>query len=203
MAFALSAGNAFGLLAMALCFASFVVKSMATLRWLAIAANASFMLYGWMESVALSVVFNAILLPVNARRLWEIRRTSAEIARAGRDSPVSQWLLPMMVRRSFRAGDVLFRKGDCADRIFYVSAGRLRMLEAGRTAESGDLIGEIGAFSPDNARTQTVVCETDCEVFWMTCEMVYRLYYQNPALGFYFMRLVAQRLLRDSEAAKA
>jgi len=61
-----------------MCFASFAVKSMATLRWLALAANACFMLYGWMESVALSLVFNAILVPVNARRLWEIRRLSAD-----------------------------------------------------------------------------------------------------------------------------
>src|SRR5215831_7762457 len=132
MNLALTAGNAFGLLAMVLCFASFAVKSMTTLRWLAIAANVCFMLYGWMESVALSLVFNAILVPVNARRLWEIRRLSAEIARAGRESPVSQWLLPLMTRRVFGEGDVLFRKGDRGEEIFYVSAGRLRIVEAGR-----------------------------------------------------------------------
>ena len=31
----------------------------------------------------------------------------------------------------------------------------------------------------------------------MTDEMIYRLYYQNPILGFYLMRLVVQRLLGD------
>jgi hypothetical protein len=31
----------------------------------------------------------------------------------------------------------------------------------------------------------------------MTDEMMFQLYYQNPRLGFYFMRLVAARLLRD------
>ncbi len=31
----------------------------------------------------------------------------------------------------------------------------------------------------------------------MTDEMRYRLYYQNPKLGFYFMRLIVGRLQRD------
>ena len=198
MSFALTAGNAFGLLAMALCLASFAVKSMATLRWLALAANACFMLYGWMESVALSLVFNAILVPVNARRLWEIRRLSAEIARAGRESPVSQWLLPHMTRRQLKAGEALFRKEDRADEIFYVASGLVRIAEAGRILGPGQLIGEIGLFSAEHRRTQSAVCDTDCELYSMSGEQIHRLYYQNPALGFYFMRLVAERLLRDS-----
>jgi hypothetical protein len=31
----------------------------------------------------------------------------------------------------------------------------------------------------------------------MTDEMMYHLYYQNPKLGFFFMRLIVERLLRD------
>ena len=41
------------------------------------------------------------------------------------------------------------------------------------------------------------MCETDGELYHMTAEMIFRLYYQNPKLGFYLMRLVAGRLLRD------
>jgi len=61
----------------------------------------------------------------------------------------------------------------------------------------GELIGEIGLFSPEKVRTMTVVCETDCELYQMTDEQIYRLYYQNPKLGFFFMRLIVERLLRD------
>jgi CRP/FNR family cyclic AMP-dependent transcriptional regulator len=195
-------GAALGTLAMALCFASFVVKSMAPLRALALSANVLFMAYGLLDSVMLSLVFNGILLPVNARRLWEIRKTSREIARATRDSPVSQWLLPHMTRRPFRAGEVLFRQGDKAEEIYYIASGRVRIEEAGRVLGPGELVGEIGLFSPDKRRTQSVVCDTDGELYWMTGEMIYRLYYQNPRLGFYFMRLLAQRLLRDAEVAR-
>lgn len=31
----------------------------------------------------------------------------------------------------------------------------------------------------------------------MTDEQIYRLYYQNPKLGFYFIQLIVERLLRD------
>ena len=43
----------------------------------------------------------------------------------------------------------------------------------------------------------TVVCDTDCELYQMTDAQIYRLYYQNPKLGFFFMRLIVERLLRD------
>ena len=102
-----------------------------------------------------------------------------------------------MQRRSFKAGEVLFRKGDTADKLIYVAGGRLRLAEIGQGVGSGELLGEVGLFSPDRKRTQTVVCETDGELYSMTDEMIFQLYYQNPKLGFYFMRLVAGRLLRD------
>jgi len=102
-----------------------------------------------------------------------------------------------MTRRAFKAGEVLFRKGDLADEIVYIASGQLRLQEHGELLGPGDLIGEIGLFSPDKRRTQSIVCETDGELYRMTGEMIYRLYYQNPKLGFYFMRLVVKRLLRD------
>jgi len=125
------------------------------------------------------------------------RRSTKEIARATQDSPVSQWLLPHMTRRPFKAGEVLFRKGDLADEIVYIASGEIRLKEADQLLGPGELIGEIGLFSLEKTRTQTVVCETDGELYRMTGEMIYRLYYQNPKLGFYFMRLVVKRLLRD------
>jgi CRP-like cAMP-binding protein len=73
----------------------------------------------------------------------------------------------------------------------------LKLAEIGRKIGPGELIGEIGLFSPDKKRTQTLVCESDGELYEMTDEMIFRLYYQNPRLGFYLMRLVVQRLLGD------
>ena len=193
----LDLGTALGLLGVGFCLASFAVKRMVPLRTLAIVGNVCFVAYGLVESLLPSLALNLVLLPLNVARLWEIEKLSKEIVRATQDSPISQWLLPHMRRRSFKAGEILFRKGDEADELIYVASGELRMAEIGERVGPGELIGEIGLFSPEKKRTQSLVCETDGELYHMTGEMIFRLYYQNPKLGFFLMRLVAQRLLRD------
>jgi CRP/FNR family cyclic AMP-dependent transcriptional regulator len=190
-------GTVLGSLGVVFSLASFVMKSMRPLRAIALVSNVCFLAYGYVETQFPSLLINAVLLPINAVRLWEITKLSKEIARATQDSPVSQWLLPHMQRRSFKAGEVLFRKGEMADKLIYVAQGELRLAEIGQPIGRGELIGEIGLFSPDKKRTQTLVCETDGELYYLTDEMIFQLYYQNPKLGFYFMRLVAGRLLRD------
>jgi hypothetical protein len=197
MTMTMDLGAVLGLLGVGFSFVSFVMKRMVPLRVLALGANVCFIGYGLAESLLPSLILNGALLPVNLRRLWEIRKLSQEIARATQESPVSQWLLPHMQRRPFRAGDVLFRKGDAADRLVYVASGELRLAESGGRIGPGELIGEIGLFSPERKRTQTVVCETAGELYQMTDEMMFQLYYQHPKLGFYLVRLIAERLLRD------
>jgi len=193
----LDLGTALGLVAAALYFTSYVMKSMLPLRALALASNIVFIAYGYFQSSLPELVLHSVLLPLNARRMWEIRKLTKEIARATQDSPVSQWLLPHMTRRAFKAGEVLYRKGDLADEVVYIASGQLRLQEHDQVLGPGELIGEIGLFSPDKKRTQSIICETDGELYRMTDEMIYRLYYQNPRLGFYFMRLIVERLLRD------
>jgi len=190
-------GETLGLLGVGFCVASFAVKSMIPLRALSIGGNVCFIGYGIVESLLPSLVLNAVLLPMNVLRLREITRLSQEITRATRESPISQWLLPHMHRRPFKAGEILFRKGDPANKLIYIASGAVRMEEIGERVGPGELIGEIGLFSPAKRRTQTLVCETDGVSYEMTEEMIFRLYYQNPKLGFYLMRLVVQRLLRD------
>ena len=198
----LTPGTMLGILGTGLTLASFAVRSMIPLRTLSLVGNVFLLVYGLVVyglvwSQLPSIAISCVLIPLNAVRLWEIRKLSSDIAQATQDTPVSQWLLPHMRHRSFRAGEVLFRKGDMADRLIYVSQGQLKMVEIGETLSAGALIGEIGLFSPEKRRTQTVVCETDGELYEMTDEMIFQLYYQNPKLGFYFMRVVAARLLRD------
>ena len=197
MDFTLDIGTVLAAIAMAFTFASFVMKRMLPLRVLALASNVCFIGYGLAAGVLPSIIINAVLLPVNARRLWEIKKMSKEIARATEMSPVEEWLLPHMHRRKFKQGEVLFRKGDAAHKVIYIARGQLKLVEIDQWVGPGELIGEIGLFSPDQTRTQTLVCTTDGELYEMTDEMIFQLYYQHPKLGFYFMRLVAGRLLKD------
>ena len=196
-------GTALGLLAAGLYFATYAVKHMLSLRILAIASNVFFIAYGIVHTAVPELVLHTVLLPLNARRMWQIRRLTAEIERATQDSPVSQWLLPHMTRRAFKAGEVLFRKGDPANEVVYIATGNLKVEGHEQVLGPGELIGEIGIFSPEKARTQTIVCETDGELYYMDDDMIYRLYYQNPKLGFFFMRLIVERLLRDVRRGSA
>lgn len=212
MNFAFDAITILGTLGVFLSLASFTMKRMLPLRMLAIAANVAFIAFAFavLENPATDpkaplpgLFLNAVLLPINARRIWEIRKLTSEIARATHDAPVSQWLLPHMQRRTFHAGDVLFRKGDRADRLIYIGRGELTLPEIDKPVRAGELLGEIGLFSPDNRRTQTLRADTDGELFEMTGEMLFQLHYQNPKLGFYMMRLLAERLLKDVQRREA
>jgi CRP/FNR family transcriptional regulator, cyclic AMP receptor protein len=185
-------------------FASFLMNGMVPLRVLAIASNLCLMAYGaslikyeGINSAWASLILQCALLPLNLKRLWDIKRLTAEIKSAKEYSPVSQSLLPYMTRCSFKPGEVLFRKGDEAHEIFYIASGQVMVEGRSELLGAGDFIGEIGLFSPERRRTKTVTCQTEVTIYRMTDEMIFQLYYQHPQIGFYFIRLVAQRLLRD------
>jgi hypothetical protein len=203
--------TAIGLLGGAFYLASHYMRAMVPLRVLSLGSNVLFITYGLLHVkfdlvafIALpEILLNVILLPMNAKRLVEILRLTKQIEAATEKSPVSEWLLPHMHLHKHHAGHVLFREGDKADEIFYVASGTLRLEGVGATIGAGNLVGEIALFSPDKKRTLTIVCETDCELYTMTDEQIYRLYYQNPKLGFFFMKLIVERLLRDVQRHKA
>ena len=197
--------TAIGILAGALYIASQFQKDMISLRVLALASNPLYLIFCVLDKdydiaqliVLPTFLVNFILLPINAKRLLDILRLTKQIEQATVESPVTEWLLPHMHLRKHKAGEVLFRKGDVADEIVYVASGTLKLQGIDHSIGPGELIGEIGLFSAEKVRTMTVVCDTDCELYQMTDAQIYRLYYQNPKLGFFFMRLIVERLLRD------
>ena len=190
-------------IAASLSFVSFTRRGMLPLRAFAIASNVFFVAYASIDALWPTAVLHAVLFPLNVKRLLDIRRLTAEVKRARAASDIAHLLLPHMSRRLRKAGDVLFRAGDTADSMIYVASGSLRIEGLAVELGAGELIGEIGLFAPDRKRTQTLVCATDCELYVMTDDMVFRLFYQDPSLGFYFMRLVVGRLQRDVERAAA
>jgi CRP-like cAMP-binding protein len=200
-----------GLLGGAFYLGSHYMRAMVPLRVLSLVSNVLLIVYAlfhmhfdWAKLIVLpEFLLNSILLPMNARRLVEIMKLTREIEKVTEKSPVSEWLLPHMHLHKHKAGHVLFHEGDEAEEIYYVASGRLRLEGVGATIGPDNLVGEIALFSPDKKRTLTIVCETDCDLYTMTDEQIYQLYYQNPKLGFYFMRLVVARLLSDVQRHKA
>jgi len=197
--------TAIGMLGGVFYLASHYMKAMVPLRALALVSSVLFVIFSLLHTnfdltkliVLPEFIVNAILLPINLKRLGEINRLTKQIEQATVESPVTEWMLPHMHLRKHKAGEVLFRKGDVADELVYVASGKLKLQDIDHVIGPGELIGEIGLFSAEKVRTLTVVCETDCELYQMTDQQIYRLYYQNPKLGFFFMRLIVERLLRD------
>jgi CRP-like cAMP-binding protein len=86
-------------------------------------------------------------------------------------------------------------EGDEADKFYYIERGSVRLPEIGITLGPGEIIGEIGIFSPFKERTTSAVCETDLTALVLSDHKVLELYYQNPEFGLYLGRMIIRRLL--------
>jgi CRP/FNR family cyclic AMP-dependent transcriptional regulator len=200
----MSIGYVFGFIGAALTVASYLMKSMLPLRMVALAANVFLVVYAlngphgpsW-PTVALYLA----MIPINAKKMLDIRHLVRAIENARADTPVSEWLLPHMTRRQAKAGQTLWKKGDKATEMLYVHSGHLNLLEYDEAIGPGAIVGEIGLFAPDNRRTRTIVCATHCTLYSLSADAMAKLYYQNPQLGFHVMRLIVARLMRDTEIA--
>jgi CRP-like cAMP-binding protein len=176
---------------------------MMPLRIVALAANVFLVAYAVINHSWPTMALYLAMIPINIKKVREIRSLVAAMATARADTPLSEWLLPHMTRREAKAGEVLWHKGDVATEMVYVHTGELQLLEHGTTLGPGALVGEIGLFAPDNRRTGSVSCRTDCTLYTLSSEGVAKLYFQNPKLGFHVMRLVVERLRNDADRAQA
>jgi hypothetical protein len=177
--------------------ATFCMNTMLPLRAVALSSNILFASYGFVEHLYPVLILHTILFPVNLMRLAQVRQLGGGI-RANTDADISMdKLIPFMRLRKLSAGTTLFRKGDIADRLFYIRDGTLEIGELGISSRAGELIGEIGIFAPDRKRMATAVCRTDCEVYELSEAKAKQLYFQDPSFGFAVLRLIIRRLLED------
>lgn len=192
----------FGFIGAALMVTSYLMKSMLPLRVVALVACLFLVLYGYLAAAMPTLLLYGALIPINIKKTLQIHKLVQAIKNAKSDTPVSQWLLPNMTRRTAKAGTILWKKGDVATEMLYLEAGSLRLVEYDEKLVPGSLVGEIGLFAPDNRRTLTLTCVSDCTLYSLSAEGMARLYYQNPKLGFHVMRLIVARLMNDAEKAR-
>jgi CRP-like cAMP-binding protein len=83
--------------------------------------------------------------------------------------------------------------------MYYIVSGRFRLVESGIELPVGAIVGELGMLSPSNVRTQTLECVEAGVVLSVSYDQVEQLYVQNPAFGFYFLRLASARLFQNIE----
>ena len=191
----------FGYLGALLTLTTFSMKTMLHLRMVGIVANFAFVTYGVVGEVYPVLLLHMTLLPLNVWRLWQLLRLTRQIKDARMGGLSMEWLKPFSRSKTVGAGEMLFRQGDPAADILFVLNGRFRVVEADVALEQGEVIGELGLITKEHRRTQTVVCEQDGTLLLLTYDEVRQMYYQNPRFGFFFLELVAERLMRDASRA--
>src|SRR6516162_10004770 len=145
-----------------------------------------------------SYPLHAVLFPINAVRLVQFQRLVRAMRGTPREDLSIQTLLPYMTQQKFAAGETLVRKGETADRLYYLVDGELEVVDFKKVLNSGALVGEIGVFAPNHQRTATIVCRTDCNVLALTESKAKQLYFQDRSFGFAVLQLIISRLIENN-----
>jgi CRP-like cAMP-binding protein len=77
--------------------------------------------------------------------------------------------------------------------------GELEILDFNKVLNPGAVVGEIGVFTPNQVRTATVVCRTECILFELSENKAKQLYFQNRTFGFAVLQLIIARLIENNE----
>ena len=191
------AGTAGALFASIFVVATTTMRTMIPLRIFSIFANVVLFATAIPTHNYLVMVVQSAMLVVNSYRLHQMLQLVRDVKKSVNSDLSMEWLKPFMTERKCALGEVLFYKDEKADSMFYIVSGRFRLVESGIELPVGAIVGELGMLSPSNARTQTLECVEAGVVLSVTYDQVEQLYVQNPAFGFYFLRLASARLFQN------
>ena len=189
--------DALGYAAAALVLTTFCMRTMMPLRLIAIASNVAFAAYGAAAGLFPILVLHLILLPLNIWRLIELRRLVRQAGAVVNGELSLGWLIPYARREAVRAGRVLFRQGDAADRLYVVLHGAVLIEGVGVTLRDGAVFGEMAMFSRSGLRSQTARCIEPCDLLSISRAELALLCQHHPDLAFYLIRLITDRLLAN------
>jgi hypothetical protein len=174
-----------------------MVRTIVPLRVIGILSIVFFIAYGVMAGAVATFCLYLLSLPINLIRLRQMLNLIKRAKVSAQGDLSIDWLRPYMTPRKYRAGDVLFNKGDVAKELFLIVTGKFLVSEINVDLPPGRLMGELGFVVPENRRTQTVWCVENGEVLTITYEKLLELYFQNPEFGYYFLRLTSERLMQN------
>ena len=186
-------------IASAFVFLAFFMKTIIPLRVVAIASNVVFIsyallgvYYGIFEKVFPIFVLHIALLPLNILRLYQIKQLMKKIREASASEDAVEYLIPYMKKETHAKGEVLFHKGDTADRIYFLQRGIVTIPEIHKHLTQGTVFGEVGIFTSHPVRSASAMCDAESEIYSIHRDKVLELYYQNPKFGFLIARLLSR-----------
>ena len=165
----------------------YMMKTMIPLRIVAMTTNCLFITWSSFAGVYPTLILNVILFPINALRLFQMKRLIRQVNEAANGDLSFDWVKPFTTKHHHDAGTTLFQKGDPASEMHFIMSGRFRVVER-------DVIGELGLLEPGKSRTATIECIESGETLVISYDHVMQLYFQNPTFGFYFLQLSTARL---------
>jgi hypothetical protein len=186
-----------GYAAALLVFSSFYMRTMIPLRYIAISSNIIYIFYGYSLGLNPMMLLHTVLLPLNIARLSQMKKLIREVDEASSGDLSMDWLLPFTTKKNFRKGEVISKRGDLTDNVYFILKGRVKIEELDIYVDEGGLIGEIGVFAPGRRRSNTMISDTDLETLTVTGDKIKELYYQNPRIGLYLTQLIVRRLLQN------
>jgi hypothetical protein len=187
-------------LAAALVFTSFFMTTMLALRCVAVASNFAFIafaLLGYESSVFDKVlpilVLHTALLPLNLHRLRQVLRSGRNQmeCRSIRTRAVDQ-LEPEMTHQTASQGETLFHKNTPADRLYVLKSGTLFLPELNQRLAPGQVLADAGLLEPNGLRRTSAICESDCELLYMTHQKLFGGTYHQRQITCLIMRGIYQ-----------
>ncbi len=191
------AGTASALFASVFVVATSTMRTMIPLRIFGILSNLVFIGSAIPSHNYLVILVQSVVLVLNSYRLHQMLQLVRDVKKSVNSDLSMEWLKPFMTERKCAAGEVLFYKDEKAEDMLYIVSGRFKLVELGIELPVGAIVGEFGMLSPSNVRTQTLECVEAGLVLSVTYTKVEELYVQNPAFGFYLLRLFTGRLFQN------
>ena len=173
--FAEHAGSAASLFASVFVVATLSMRTMIPLRVFGILTNVVLIASSIPTHNYATGALQTVLLVLNSYRLHQMLQLVREVKKSVNSDLSMEWLKPFMAERQCAAGEVLFYKDEKAEEMLYIVSGRFKLVESGIELPVGAIVGELG----------------------VSYTKVEELYVQNPAFGFYFLRLSSARLFQN------
>jgi CRP-like cAMP-binding protein len=145
----------------------------------------------------LVILVQAVVLVLNSYRLHQMLQLVRDVKKSVTSDLSMDWLKPFMTERKCDGGEILFYKDEKAEEMLYIVSGRFKLIESGIELPVGAIVGELGMLSPSNVRTQSLECVEAGVILSVSYSKVEELYVQNPAFGFYFLKLSTARLFQN------
>ncbi len=191
------AGTAGQLFASVFVVATISMRTMIPLRVFAILTNVVLISTAIPSHNYLVIVVQSVVLVLNSYRLHQMLQLIRDVKKSVNSDLSMEWLKPFMTERKCSVGEMLFYKDEKAEDMLYIVSGRFRLVESGIELPVGAIVGELGMLSPSNVRTQSLECIEAGMILSVSYSKVEELYVQNPAFGFYFLRLASARLFEN------